>query len=95
MAERAFGITAEAEADQNTLQLANWILETRPERIVVRKLCRGAGPFVSGTKAEDIKAACMSLAGCNWLRAEFARRGSHAGRLQAAFCINPTLRKAS
>jgi 5S rRNA maturation endonuclease (ribonuclease M5) len=91
MAERAFGTIAKTDADQDTLKLANWIMETRPERISVRELSRGQGPFPSGTSKDVINAACLSLVGHNWLRPDYIRSGESAGRTQTAYSVNPSL----
>jgi len=91
MAEQAFGIAAKTDADQNTIKLANWIMETRPERIEVRKLTRGKGPFPANTIAEIVTTACMALVGKGWLKASFVRHGENKGRKKTAFLVNPCL----
>ena len=90
MAERAFGSASKTDADQNTIMLANWIVDNQPERLVVRDIQR-SGPFPSNIKSDDIKKACMALTGLNWLKPDFVRQGENAGRQQVAFLVNPTL----
>lgn len=71
--------------------VAPWIIDTRPDRVVVRDLIRGKGPFPANTKTEIVNAACIALVGLGWLRADFVRHGENSGRQQVAFLANPTL----
>ena len=88
MAVRAFGDAAIPDRDRKAATLAKWIIKTRPKRINVRELQRGAGMPNLGTR-EDIQSAIEALIEADWLRSEGSRRGNTKGRQKSDYAINP------
>lgn len=89
MAERAFGSASKTDADQNTIKLANCIIDNRIEEFNIRDLQR-SGPMRQ-LKAPEIKAATFDLVGYSWLRAAPIRSGETIGKTQGRFLVNPSL----
>ena len=89
MAERAFGSASKTDADQNTIMLANWIIENHIEEFNIRDLQR-SGPMRQ-LKAPEIKASAFDLVGYGWLRAAPIRMGENIGKPQGRFLVNPAL----